>query len=118
MEHKWERPELPEANKGAGLLIGWLMIIGGVIAGSMGLSAVGDPYADFSGGAVASLGIASACMGLVFVPACMIMREIRQSAFEAALRAGEVTVEEKTTPDPYEQFLERERATAADSGTD
>jgi hypothetical protein len=118
MAHKWKRPDLPEANKGAGLAGGWLMIIAGIVAGAIGLSALSEPYPDFNGYALAALGIACGTLGLLVVPVCLIMREIRRSAFEAALRAGEVEILESRTADPYEQFMARERATPEPAGND
>ena len=110
--YKWERPVLPDAHRGVGLLTGWALIICGVFTGLIGLSAVGDPQADFNGAIVTALGLSAASLGLIMVPACMIMREIRQSAFEAALRAGEVDITETQPSDAYEKFMERERAAA------
>ena len=110
--YAWKRPALPEANKGVGLPAGSAVMLCGSLAGMAGLSAIGDPRAGFDGVIVAALGFSAASLGLIMVPACMILREIRQNSFEAALRAGEVTVTEIQASDAYEQFMARERAAA------
>jgi len=83
IRHTWERPKLPEGNRGGGIVLGWLMIGFGLVI-LYGASTYPDGI---------WLGIISSWIigiGILTTIVSTILREIRRVAFEAALRADEV----------------------------
>lgn len=90
----WARPALPEAHRGNGL--GWgngLIVLGFAALVLVPLMLSADYGAGGSMAAfimMAPLGGALITLGIVISSVCLILREIRQAAYEAALRAGEV----------------------------
>lgn len=90
----WRRPALPERNRGNGL--GWgngLIVLGFAVLVLVPLMLSSDYGAGGSMAAfiaMAPLGGALIALGIVISSVCLILREIRQAAYEAALRAGEV----------------------------
>ncbi|MDP1556627.1 MAG: hypothetical protein Q8L84_14310 [Hyphomonas sp.] len=90
---EWRRPRVPETNHGSGLAGGGVLILLGLVAFLIPPLA-GEQYGP--GGMLALLlmiaPLAGALLfaGMWIVSLCLILREIRQAAYEAALRAGEV----------------------------
>lgn len=86
--HRWDRPQLPEANRSNATVAGIAMIGFGVIAFALSLSG-GSPallyLALFYGGA----GLMAA--GLPTMLTGLVINELRAGAFSQARRAGEVT---------------------------
>jgi len=87
IRHTWERPKLPEGNRGGGMVLGWLMIGFGLV-----ILYGASTYSD-------GIWIAIICswvigIGILTTIVSTILREIRRVAFEATLRAGEVTTED------------------------
>lgn len=103
MAQKWKRPDLPEAQKGWGAYWGAAFLISGIILAAVGIAS-GKPMMAATGSGLSGFGI------LAFIVS-RILTEIRRIAFEAALRAGEVTTAEAAA-DPYEAFIAREQADA------
>ncbi|MEZ6010404.1 MAG: hypothetical protein R3C08_00840 [Hyphomonas sp.] len=86
--YKWKRPSLPDGHSPKISGFGGAMIICGILAIIAGGSS--ENYLVIAIGAgLLSLGISAAFVGVV-------VAEVRQFAFETALRAGEVTFEDKT----------------------
>lgn len=102
----WRRPALPEPHKGNGL--GWgnaLIVLGFAALVLVPVMVSGDYGAGGSMAAlimVAPLGGSVIALGIVISSVCLILREIRQAAYEAALRAGEV--ETRTSSGPAAPF--------------
>jgi len=77
---KWKRPKLPADNKGgSGVEIGTMLTIAGVALLAwhgflLGTGEIPHPLlAVIGGGALAA--------GVVILPTCLILRELRQAAF-------------------------------------
>lgn len=90
----WTRPPLPDLNKGMGLGWGNFLIVLGFALVVVPFAIATDVYGA-GGGALAlaflvPLGTGMIGLGIFMVAVCLVLREIRQAAFEAALRAGEV----------------------------
>ncbi|KCZ53641.1 hypothetical protein HY29_16610 [Hyphomonas beringensis] len=85
----WERPPLPAGHQGGGVIGGWLLICLGITiviyASSFELEGLG----------LAMFGIGLSGLGFLSITISLILREIRRIAFEAALRSGEVEIEER-----------------------
>lgn len=88
MSKIWNRPALPGGN--LDIEFGVIVILAGVVALAIGgLAAVGLPI-NVNPVVVMALGGALVAAGAWFLAVRAIVREIRQAAYEAALRAGEV----------------------------
>jgi len=86
---KWNRPKLPPGRGVEAIPLGLVLIVAGAAAAIIGIN---DP----SGGPlVAIVGSSVVSLGLAMVFAGVIIAEIRQAAFEAAVRAGEVEITKK-----------------------
>jgi hypothetical protein len=83
-KHLWSRPKLPPGRGVEGIPLGLALIVIGSAAAFFGLN---DPAA---GVIVTIVGSSAISLGLAMVFAGVIIAEIRQAAFEAAVRAGEV----------------------------
>jgi hypothetical protein len=90
----WKRPTIPPANRGSGgIETGAICIASGaVIFLWYGFEAAGGVL---PAPALALVGGAFLSAGVVLLPVSLVLREIRQAAFEAALRAGEVQLAEE-----------------------
>ena len=103
----WKRPSMPAENKPAiGGVGAGLIVFGTMAAFSAGFAYQnGDPFTGIlfsTASALISLGILMLALGL-------ILKELRQTAFEAACRAGEI--EEVDSVDPYKEYLKAEKKT-------
>ena len=87
MSKRWNRPKLPISKNGSGVVVaGAWLVASGVALMALTLAGVFLPF-------VAPLAGAAASCGVLVVLAGLIIREIRQAAFEAAIRADELTTE-------------------------
>lgn len=90
---RWERRELPERYRGSGMMLGGLFLGGALV-----LAAI--PFfmgADYGAGATIGLLMlfwppagALLLIGMWIIAVCMVLREIRLQAFEAAVRGGDL----------------------------
>jgi hypothetical protein len=81
---KWDRPRLPDGHSNLPLHLGGFLGVAGVAVAAWGGVDGFDMIRIIAGSVAASLGLTLLLVGL-------ILGEIRQGAYEAALRAGEVT---------------------------
>jgi hypothetical protein len=80
----WNRPKLPPGRGVEAIPLGLVLIVAGSAAAIIGINdPSGGPLVPIVGRSVVSLGLAMVFAGV-------IITEIRQAAFEAAVRAGEV----------------------------
>lgn len=98
--YEWSRPALPSQHASSGAhTIGMLLLAGGIMAIIAGIATALDTYDPNPWGmAIASLGASASGIGVVILAFVAILTELRRSAFEAALRAGEVIVKEVALP--------------------
>lgn len=92
---RWERPELPEYHRGGGIFLGTLFLLGALVLAALPFLMAAD--AGYGGGGILALillfwPVAGACLmaGLWIVAVCMVLREIRLQAYEAAIRGGDL----------------------------
>ncbi|WP_084399498.1 hypothetical protein [Henriciella aquimarina] len=84
----WKRPNMPEASKSGIKDMGLLLLamgVGSTFIGGLGMNS-GEPAgfpAVVAGGVMINISVLMIVLGV-------IVQEMRQAAFEAALRAGEV----------------------------
>ena len=86
----WERPPLPAGHQSGGMIGGWLLICLGIA-----IALYASTYELESFG-LAMFGIGVSGLGFLSITISLILREIRRIAFEAALRSGEVEIEERS----------------------
>lgn len=86
----WDRPPLPTGHQGGGVIGGWLLICLGIA-----IVLYASTY-ELEGFGLAMFGIGLSGLGILSITISLILREIRRIAFEAALRSGEVEIEERS----------------------
>jgi hypothetical protein len=86
----WERPPLPAGHQGGGMIGGWLLICLGIA-----IALYASTY-ELEGFGLVMFGIGISGLGILSITISLILREIRRIAFEAALRSGEVEIEERS----------------------
>ena len=130
---EWKRPQLPQSHQTSMVVFGQIPITCGILFSVVGalLIIIHDPgeynsYLDtYSGGTdtfeagvwCMVLGVSTFSIGFMVFLASSVLLEIRQSAFEAALRHGEVReVERQKTA--YEHMLEQDNARPSPNNAD
>lgn len=95
MFKRWDRPELPERHQGGGILLGVLFILGALLLAALPFFMGAD--SGYGGGAILALIMlfwpvagASLMVGMWIISVCMVLREIRLQAYEAAIRGGDL----------------------------
>lgn len=91
---RWDRPDLPQRYQGAGIMLGGLCMCGALLLAAIPFLASGN----YGAGGVAALLMllwppagAMLIIGMWITSVCLILREIRLQAFEAAIRGGDLT---------------------------
>ena len=90
---RWERPQLPSRYQGGGIALGSLFLVGALTLAAIPFFATGG-YGV--GGAMALIMLfwpvagAFLLIGMWIVSVCLVLREIRLKAFEAAIRGGDL----------------------------
>lgn len=89
MSQRWNRPEIPNDGETA-MFLGVVLILGGIVGAMIAGGAMYAPDLGINPFLTFAISAPAVSTGALIVAVCSITREIRQAAYEAALRAGEV----------------------------